>query len=176
DAEPPVVGEVAAGLQGVDLANEHVRVDDHARPHHAHLARVEDAGGHEVQDRLLALHHQRVPGVVAAVVAHDHVGVGGEEIDDLPLSLVTPLGADDGSRRHWHQSLSNVAETTWGCVRSAASTVSGTGSSTWKSEMAMPPTCSRPSSRPAMLILFSPSSVPTRPTTPGTSRLRSMRT
>src|SRR5207244_3991946 len=36
-----------------------------------------------------------VPGVGAATVAHDDVGVLGEEIDDLSLALVAPLEADD---------------------------------------------------------------------------------
>src|SRR5262249_41050013 len=95
DAEPAVVGEVAALAESVDLADQDLGVDHHARTHHANAAGVEDAGGDEVQHRLLAVHDQRVAGVVAAVEAHDHVGVGGEEIDDLPLPLVTPLGADD---------------------------------------------------------------------------------
>jgi len=34
---------------------------------------------------LLAVHHQRVAGVVAGVEADHDVGAGGEEIDDLPL-------------------------------------------------------------------------------------------
>src|SRR6185436_2638668 len=106
--------------------------------------------GNQVQDGLLAPDDQRVSGVVSAVIAHDHVGVGRQQIDDLPLSLVTPLGADDGGGRHRPaHSFRSVAETTFGCVRNASSTASGTGSSTWKSDSAMPPTCSRPSSRPA---------------------------
>ena len=38
--------------------------------------------------------HDRVPGVVAALKAHDGVGVLGEQVGDLALALVAPLGAD----------------------------------------------------------------------------------
>src|SRR5205823_4394413 len=131
-------------------------------------------GGDQVQDGLLAVHHQRVAGVVAAVEADHDVGAGGEEIDDLPLPFVAPLRTDDDGGRHG-QRLSCCAETICGRVRSASSTSAGTGSSTWISESAMPPTRSRPSSMPAMLMPRSPRSVPTRPTTPGTSRLWSIR-
>ncbi len=40
----------------------------------------------------------RVPGVVAPLVAHDDVAALGEEVDHLPLALVAPLGADDDRR------------------------------------------------------------------------------
>jgi hypothetical protein len=33
--------------------------------------------------------------VITSMGANDHVGVGGELIDDLALALVTPLSADD---------------------------------------------------------------------------------
>src|SRR4030095_14182358 len=160
-----------------DLAHQHLGIDHHARTEHAELAGMQHAGRHEVQDRLLTAHAQRVAGVVAAVVSHHEIGVGREQVDDLALPFVTPLGAYDyGSRHAYSQSSRSSADTTCGSVRSCASTASDTGSSTWKSDSAMPPTCSRPSSRPAMLILFSPRSVPTRPTTPGTSWLWSRST
>ena len=38
----------------------------------------------------------RVAGVGAAVVAHDHVEVLGQPVDDLALALIAPLQADDG--------------------------------------------------------------------------------
>jgi hypothetical protein len=36
-----------------------------------------------------------VPGIVAALKAHDRRRLLGQQIDDLALALVTPLGADD---------------------------------------------------------------------------------
>ena len=42
----------------------------------------------------------RVAGVVAALEADDDVGVLGEQVDDLALALIAPLGADDHDA--WH--------------------------------------------------------------------------
>ena len=44
--------------------------------------------------------HDRVSGVVAALEAHDRVAVLGEQIGDLALALVAPLGAD--YHYSWH--------------------------------------------------------------------------
>src|SRR5262249_30500428 len=117
---------------------------------YADLAGMEDAGRDQVQHRLLAVHHERVAGVVAAVEAHDHVRVRREEIDDLALTLVAPLGADDDRRAHQRRSRS--AARMFGTVRSSARVAAGTTSSTWIRESAIPPTRSRPSSMPAMLM------------------------
>ena len=50
---------------------------------------------------LLALADDRVAGVVAALEADHQVGLLGEQVDDLPLPLVAPLGAHDHETRHW---------------------------------------------------------------------------
>ena len=52
----------------------------------------------------LAADDDRVPGVRAALVAADEVGLLGEQVDDLALALVAPLRADDHGRRHARQS------------------------------------------------------------------------
>ena len=41
-----------------------------------------------------------VTGVVAALVADDQVHLLGDEVGELALALVAPLGADDDGRRH----------------------------------------------------------------------------
>ena len=55
---------------------------------------------HQVRDELLAVDHQRVAGVGAAAVAHDDVGALGEQVDDLALAFIAPLGADDDDDGH----------------------------------------------------------------------------
>ena len=45
----------------------------------------------------------RVAGVVAALEAHDRVAVLGEQVGDLALALVAPLGADDHDS--WHDAV-----------------------------------------------------------------------
>ena len=49
---------------------------------------------------LLAVADDRVAGVVAALEAHDRVGALGEQVGDLALALVAPLGADYDESRH----------------------------------------------------------------------------
>ena len=61
---------------------------------------VEDPARDEVEDELLILPRDRVAGIRAALVAGDDVHFGSEKVDDLPLSFVAPLGADDDSYGH----------------------------------------------------------------------------
>src|SRR5579859_7748100 len=53
---------------------------------------------------LLAVAHDRVSGVVASLEAHDRVDLLGEQVGDLALALIAPLGADDHYSGHRAQS------------------------------------------------------------------------
>ena len=53
--------------------------------------------------------HDRVAGVVAALEAHDRVGLLGEQVGDLALALVAPLGADYHDPWHAQWSLGALA-------------------------------------------------------------------
>ncbi len=72
-----------------------IGVEHHAVGDQADLARVEDAAWDEVQDGFLARDHQRVAGVIAALVAHDVLRARAVEIHDLTLAFIAPLRADD---------------------------------------------------------------------------------
>src|SRR5205823_6675934 len=85
--------------QVLDLADQHPRVDHDTVADDALLARVEDPGGDQVELELVTVADDRVAGVVAALKAHDDVRALGEKVGDLPLPLVTPLGADDDDSR-----------------------------------------------------------------------------
>ena len=61
---------------------------------------VEDPARDELQGVALVADDDRVPGVVATLVAHDVAVLLGEQIDDLGLALVTPLGPDDDGDGH----------------------------------------------------------------------------
>ena len=61
---------------------------------------VQHAARHELQGVPLAADDDGVPGVVAALVAHHVRVLLGEQVDDLRLALVTPLGADDDGDGH----------------------------------------------------------------------------
>ncbi len=69
-------------------------VDHDAVADDAGFSRSQDAGGDQVQDVLLAGVDDGVPRVVPALAAHDDVRVARENINDLPLPLIAPLGAD----------------------------------------------------------------------------------
>ena len=57
------------------------------------------AGSQEAAKQLVA-NLNRVARVVAASIAHHHVGLLGQHVDDLALALVAPLRPDDYGR--WH--------------------------------------------------------------------------
>ena len=56
--------------------------------------------GMQVEDVLLVADADGVARVGATLVAGDDVGVLGEQVDDLSLSFVAPLGADDDLDGH----------------------------------------------------------------------------
>ena len=80
--------------QGVELLEERLRVEDHAVAHDADGA-LDDARRDLVQHELARPGVHGVAGVGAPLVAHHEIGALGEHVDDLPLALVAPLGADD---------------------------------------------------------------------------------
>jgi len=98
--DPQGAGVDTALPQPVQLADQHPGIDDDAVADHAGLAGVEDPRRDQVQLELLAAPNDRVAGVVAALKANDHVRLLGEQVGDLSLPLVTPLGADNDDSRH----------------------------------------------------------------------------
>ena len=98
--QPQTADVHAAPAQAVELLDQHLGIDDHAVADHAGLARIEDPGRDQVELELVAVADDRVAGVVAALEAHHHLGALGEQVDDLALALVAPLGSDDHDSRH----------------------------------------------------------------------------
>ena len=98
----PQVGDADPGaFQPVDLAQQHARIDDDAVADHAGLVGVEDPRRDQVELELLTVADDRVARVVAALEADDRGSPLGEQIRDLALALVAPLGADYDHARHW---------------------------------------------------------------------------
>ena len=89
-----VLGGDAVGLEHVDLLKDNLGVDDAAVTDHRHVVGIHDAGGHLVQAVLLAVDDDGVTGVVAARVAHDGIEVAGDQVANLTLALIAPLGTD----------------------------------------------------------------------------------
>ena len=91
-ADDQPVGDVhPALLQPVDLLQQHVRVDDHTVSYDTGRLRPEDPAWDQVEGELALLVQDGVARVVSAGEPGDDIGVLAEEVDDLPLSLVTPL-------------------------------------------------------------------------------------
>ena len=85
----------AVRFELADLAHQRGRRQHHAVADQAERVFAQDARRDQVQDGLLALDHQRVAGVVAALEAHDGADALGEQIDDLALAFVAPLRAQN---------------------------------------------------------------------------------
>ena len=77
------------------LVEEGHGIEHDAVPDHALAAGAEYAAGDQLQHELLAVDDDGVPGVVPAGVAGDEVELLGENVDDLALAFVAPLGAED---------------------------------------------------------------------------------
>ena len=60
----------------------------------------QDAAGNQLEDELLLADEDGVAGVVAALVARHDIEALGEEVDNFPLALVSPLGAQDNDVFH----------------------------------------------------------------------------
>ena len=98
DAQVPV--SMPRRRRAVELVRENARVDDHAVADHAQRVAVQDPARDQMELERLAVADDRVAGVVAALEADHRVRPLGEQVGDLSLSLVAPLGADDHGRGH----------------------------------------------------------------------------
>ena len=67
----------AALLNGIHFSGQMVEVDHHASTQHTDNVRVQDAGGQQVQDELALLRYNGVAGIVAALIAGNHIGMFG---------------------------------------------------------------------------------------------------
>ena len=100
----------ALAADGLDLVDEMVGIEHHAVADHRELARADDAGGKQRELEHLAVDHQRMAGVMAALETNDDVGGERQPVDDLALPFVAPLGADNNDIGH-RGSLSLVPQT-----------------------------------------------------------------
>ena len=87
---------VHAGVdQRLRLAEQRFQRQHHAVADEALHVLVQDSRRDQRQHGLLAADDQRVAGVVSALETRHRGGALGEQVDDLALALVAPLGADD---------------------------------------------------------------------------------
>ena len=94
--EEPSLQRETALLQLLFLPEEGLGVDDDPPVDHAGHIGMEDSGGDEVENQLTAGEEDRVPGVVASLVADGNLEILGKKVDDFPFPFVSPLKADNG--------------------------------------------------------------------------------
>ena len=83
------------------LVEEGLRIEHHAVADHRQLRGPQHAGRQQRQLVGLAVDDERMAGIVAALEAHDDIGLLRQPVDDLALPLVAPLGADDDNIGHF---------------------------------------------------------------------------
>src|SRR5690349_10524405 len=91
---------MSAPLKRVDFLDQRERVDHSAIADDAGFVFVQGTGRDQAENIFFTVDHQRMSGIVATLKTYDHVGIGGEEVDDLALALVTPLRADNCNCLH----------------------------------------------------------------------------
>ena len=87
-------------VEHVELVEQHRGVHHDAVADDRHDPRIEDAARHELQLEHLAVHDERVAGVVPALIADAQRSFLGEVVGEPTLALVAPLGPDDYRPRH----------------------------------------------------------------------------
>jgi hypothetical protein len=99
DDQLAVRADDAPGAEGVDLRHQHRRIEDHAVADDAGLPAWEDAAGMRVRMVFCPPTTRVCPALLPPEPDHD-LCVLGEQVDDLALSLVAPLGTDHHHVRH----------------------------------------------------------------------------
>jgi len=98
--EEPAVDRDPLLEHGLPLAPERLWIDHDTVSDVADSPGTKDPGRNQMQDELAVAHTDGVPRVRAPLVPGDDVRVLAQKVDDLPLPLVTPLGADHDTARH----------------------------------------------------------------------------
>jgi hypothetical protein len=99
-ADPDPVNLDAAAGEHVQLADECGGIDDHAIADNRGDVRIQHARRHEVELEDLLAEHDRMAGVVAALIADNGRDVLGQKVRRLPLAFVAPLQTDDHCGGH----------------------------------------------------------------------------
>ncbi len=95
DKQPPIDAD-ARQPKLFHLVEERLEIDDNAVADDAGEGGVEDAGRNQAQDELPPADIHGVPRVVSALRPGDDGESRRQQVDDLALSLVAPLGTDNG--------------------------------------------------------------------------------
>ena len=87
----------APALDLLELLHEIERIHHHAVADHAVLAVVENPGRHEMEDILLIPEDHGVTSVRAALETDHDIRLFSQEVNDLALAFIAPLGPNEYS-------------------------------------------------------------------------------
>ena len=100
-ADPHVVGTIHAAFgQAIDLVQHCRWIDDHTGRDEILNMLVQNPAGDVVQFVSFIASDHGVSRVRTALVADDHVELGGQQVDELSFCFVSPLQTDYASSRH----------------------------------------------------------------------------
>ena len=131
----------ALPLKSCDFVEERLRIDHDAVADHRQLRGPQHARRQQCELVGFAVDHKGMAGIMTALEARNDVGLLRQPVDDLALSLVAPLGADDDNIGHFADIPSaTVSARAWSARTTAAS---GSGPTAGCSG-----SCAQPKSRP----------------------------
>ena len=84
----------ALAVQIIQFLDQYGRVNHHSVTDDARFA-LENSGRHQMADKLFAINHHGMAGIVSALKTDDRPCIGGQKVNDLSLALIAPLGTDD---------------------------------------------------------------------------------
>ena len=87
-------------MQIVQLGDKILGIQHNPGADQAGSARIQNAGGHQVQLIGLSIVYHRMTGVVASLGTYYHFRTGCKNVNNLALSFIAPLGADYNISRH----------------------------------------------------------------------------
>lgn len=90
----------ALALEVLELLENDHGIDDAAVADDGKDVLVDDARRNLVKCEVVTIGDNRVAGVGTAAIATDHIEVTGDEVGDLTLALVAPLGSHQNRCRH----------------------------------------------------------------------------
>ena len=93
--EQAVIHLHAVVTQSGDFFEKCDGIEDYTVADYAAASGAQHATRDQLQDKLLAVDDDCVPGIVASRVARHNGKILRQDIDDLAFAFVTPLGADD---------------------------------------------------------------------------------
>ena len=78
-----------------DFTHQRIRRNYHAVADQALHVFAQDAGGDQVQNGFFAVDYQGVASIVTTLITHNSCSLFGQQVDDLALAFIAPLGAQD---------------------------------------------------------------------------------